>query len=169
MLVSYQRYVIKKTNSIAVSADSLHYLSDILLNCGVIAALVLTGLFGWLLADPLIALAISIFIIISAIRILRTSFDQLMDREFPDTERELIKKVALEHPDVIDIHDLRTRRSGYDSFIQLHLDLSANISLIKAHQISDEVEHNLLNLFPNSEVMIHQDPEGVDEVKKEFD
>ncbi len=158
VLVIYQRYVIRKTNSLAVSADSFHYFSDLILNCGVIVALLLSVHLGLLIADPIIALSIGLFILYGAYKIFRTSIDQLMDKEFPESERKKITEIVLEHKDVLGVHDLRTRRSGSSGFIQLHLDLKANISLIEAHEISESVEKKLINCFPNSEIIIHQDP-----------
>ena len=168
-LVIYQRYVIRRTNSLAVSADSLHYVSDILLNVGVIVALVLSIYLNWILADVIFAILIAFFILFSAAKIFRKSYDQLMDKEFPDHERDLIKDTVLKHPDVLDVHDLRTRKSGYTNFIQFHLDLKNDISLYEAHEISDQVEAELLKIFPGSDVIIHQDPEGVDEFRAKFE
>ena len=168
-LVLYQKYVIRKTNSLAVSADSLHYVSDVLLNIGVIIALIFSVYLNWILADAVFAILIAFFILFSAVKIFRSSYDQLMDREFPDDERDLIKSTVLSHPDVLDIHDLRTRKSGYTSFIQFHLDLKNDISLYKAHEISDQVEADILKIFPGSDVIIHQDPEGVEEFRAGFE
>lgn len=168
-LVIYQRYVIRKTNSLSVSADSLHYVSDILLNVGVIVALVLSIYLNWILADVIFAILIAFFILFSAANIFRKSYDQLMDKEFPDHERDLIKDTVLKHTDVLDVHDLRTRKSGYTNFIQFHLDLKNDISLYEAHEISDQVEAELLKIFPGADVIIHQDPEGVDEFRAKFE
>ena len=158
-LVHFQRSVIRKTNSIAVKADSLHYLSDIILNISVIVALVLATYFGWSIADPILALCIAAYIIYSAWKIASISLDQLMDRELPVDEREKIKKIALQHSDVIEVHDLRTRASGKDIFIQFHLEMDGGLSLLRAHQIADEVEAELHSVFPNADVLIHEDPE----------
>ncbi len=167
-LVLFQRHVVRRTSSIAIAADSLHYRSDVFLNCGVIAALGLSAGLGWTYADPLFAIGISAVVMYSAWRILRVAFDSLMDREFPDEVREQIKSIALAHPEVIDLHDLRTRKSGTDAFIQLHLELAAEISLVHAHEIADEVEANIREAFPDSEVIIHQDPEGILEERQAF-
>jgi len=158
-LVHFQKFVIRKTNSIAVKADSLHYLSDIILNISVIVALVLSTYFGWSITDPILALCIAAYIIYLAWKIASVSLDQLMDRELPVEEREKIEKIALQHSDVIEIHDLRTRASGKDIFIQFHLEMDGGLSLLRAHQIADEVEAELHSVFPNADVLIHEDPE----------
>jgi ferrous-iron efflux pump FieF len=157
-LVSYQRHVVRKTGSLAISADSLHYLGDVLVNLGVIAALLLTTVLGWSLADPLFALAIAVYILRSAWKITRNSLDQLMDRELPEKDRVHLAQVALSHPEVRNFHDLRTRAAGQYVFIQFHLELNGHLSLQRAHQIANEVETKILQDFPQAEVIIHQDP-----------
>ena len=122
-LVTYQRRVVRLTGSTAIRADALHYASDILMNIGVIAALALAMTVGWGLADPIIALVIAAVIIHAAVRVARSAIQQLMDREFPEQDRERIRQIVLEHPDVLNCHDLRTRRSGIDSFIQVHVEM----------------------------------------------
>jgi len=161
-LVTYQRYVTARTRSLAIGADRLHYAGDLAMNGGVIVALILAGWFGWTLADPIIGLAIACVIGWSAIQILRASYDELMDREFADADREKIKEIVRQHSAVVSLHDLRTRHAGHRAFIQLHLELAPEISLRDAHRISDEVEEALGRAFPDAEVLIHQDPAGVE-------
>jgi ferrous-iron efflux pump FieF len=162
-LVQYQRYVVRKTGSVAIGADSLHYVGDLLVNAAVIAALAATAWLGWQWIDPALAMLVAGYILISAWRIARSSLDMLMDRELPDDERARISAIALAHPEVRSLHDLRSRRSGTDTFIQLHIELDAALTLIAAHEISDAVEAEIRAAFPNAEVIIHQDPEGLDE------
>jgi ferrous-iron efflux pump FieF len=158
LLVVYQRHVVKQTGSLAIRADSIHYFSDIALNLGVILALFLSTYWNWSLADPLIAMSIVIYIVYSAWRIVKQSLDQLMDRELSDEDRDKIKTIVNEHAGVISLHELRTRASGKDIFIQTHLDMDAAMSLLKAHRISEEVEEKLQAAFPNADILIHQDP-----------
>ena len=167
-LVSYQRYVVRRTGSIAISADELHYRSDLVLNSSVIAALILGSVFDFPLLDPLFGAAIGIWIVYSAVRLARLSLFQLMDHELPDDEREKIREIAQSHPDVVAAHDLRTRVAGPTSFIQIHIEMDGAMSLIRAHEISDEVEAELRAAYPNAEVIIHQDPEGIEEPRSNF-
>ena len=106
-LVAYQRRVVRLTGSTAIKADSLHYASDILTNIGVIAALALAMTVGWGLADPIIAIAIAGVIIHAAVRVAWSAIEQLMDHELPEADRERIRRIVLEHPEVLDCHDLR--------------------------------------------------------------
>ncbi|MBV8118840.1 MAG: cation diffusion facilitator family transporter [Alphaproteobacteria bacterium] len=168
VLVLYQHHVVRRTGSIAVSADELHYRSDIVLNLGVIAALGLSALFGLRILDPLFGAAIGIWIIWSAIGLARLSLTQLMDQELSDDEREKIREIAQSHPDVSAAHDLRTRVAGPTAFIQIHIEMAGEMSLIRAHQISDEVEAMLRAAYPNAEIIIHQDPEGIEEPRSNF-
>jgi ferrous-iron efflux pump FieF len=167
-LVAYQRHVVHRTGSIAISADELHYRSDVILNGSVIAALVLSGLFGLRILDPLFGAAIGIWIIWSAVRLAKLSLIQLMDRELSDDEREKIRGIAQSHPAVAAAHDLRTRVAGPTAFIQIHLEMDGEMSLTRAHQISDEVEAKLRSAYPNAEIIIHQDPEGIEEPRANF-
>lgn len=160
-LILYQRRVVRLTGSLAVGADSAHYGSDFLVNFSVIIALVLSGWFDFWWADPLFGLGVAIFIGYTAVKIGRQSFDMLMDREMDDATRERIKAIIRAQPEVIDLHELKTRRAGLDSFIQFHLELADNISLKEAHRISDAVEAALLEVFPGAAILIHQDPQSV--------
>ncbi len=163
VLVLFQRHVVKRTGSLAIGADSLHYKSDLLMNAGVIVALALVEFLGWQRADPLFAVAIALYIMYGAWQIASISYQQLMDREMSDEVRARIREIATRHPAVRDMHDLRTRTSGTYSFIQLHLELDGRMTLYDAHAIADEVERNINAVFPGAEVIIHQDPAGLEE------
>jgi ferrous-iron efflux pump FieF len=156
-LILFQRYVIRHTNSTAIKADALHYKTDLLVNGGVIVALVL-AFYGWNSVDPLIALAIAVFILYSAWEIVREAIDLLMDHELPDEQRQKISAVVMEHPHARGLHDLRTRRSGTTVFVQLHLELDETLTLREAHGIADEIEKQVAALFDDAEVIIHEDP-----------
>jgi ferrous-iron efflux pump FieF len=167
-LVLYQRHVVRRTGSIAISADELHYRSDFVLNLSVIAALCLGGVLDMPILDPLFGAAIGLWIVYSAARLARLSLFQLMDHELPDDEREKIREIAQSHPDVVAAHDLRTRVAGPTAFIQIHIEMDGRMSLIRAHEISDEVETTLRAAYPHAEVIIHQDPEGIEEPRSNF-
>jgi ferrous-iron efflux pump FieF len=167
-LVLYQRHVVRRTGSIAITADELHYRSDLVLNLSVIAALVLGTALNVPILDPLFGAAIGIWIVYSAVRLARLSLFQLMDHELPDDEREKIRAIAQSHPDVTAAHDLRTRVAGPTAFIQIHIEMDGALSLVRAHAISDEVEAKLRAAYPNSEIIIHQDPEGIEEPRSNF-
>jgi ferrous-iron efflux pump FieF len=167
-LVWYQRYVISHSRSLAIKAENLHYMSDLLMNLGVIVALVVSGLFGVAYVDPIIAILIAFVLLDGSRKIAIQSFDMVMDREFPDEDRQKIKDLVLAHTEVIAMHDLRTRSSGTSSFIQFHIELDPTISLMKSHDISDEVEASVAAVFPHAEILIHQDPHGLPEEHIEF-
>ena len=167
-LVLYQRSVIRRTRSVAIAADSLHYAGDVMVNAAVIVALLLTEGLGWTLADPIFAFGIAGYVFWSAARIGRQALDLLMDREFPEPDRQRIRAIAMEHPEVQAVHDLRTRSSGPQHFIQFHLELDGGITLAEAHRISDAVEAAIIAAFPGAEVIIHQDPAGLEEPKPAY-
>jgi len=156
-LLAIQRYVIKKTDSTAIRADSLHYLTDLLTNVCVLLALYLSTL-GWTWADPVFAIAVAIYIFYSAFHIGHEAFQQLMDRELPEDILQKIQAAAMSHSEVTGTHETRTRQAGHTRFVQIHLELDENLSLKRAHAIADEVEAEILTFLPGAEIMIHQDP-----------
>jgi ferrous-iron efflux pump FieF len=168
-LVLFQRSVVRRTGSVAINADQLHYQSDLLVNASVIVALLLAWQFHWFLADPLFAIAIAGYILYSAREILVHSFDMLMDKELPDADRRRIVDIAEAQPGVISVHDLRTRLSGSRVFIQIHLELNGELRLWDAHTIAEGVMKQIEEAFPNAEVLIHEDPHGVREKRDTFE
>jgi ferrous-iron efflux pump FieF len=162
-LVTYQRSVIRRTGSLAIRADSVHYAGDVLVNVSVIAGLVVWRLTGWTWVDPALAVAIAGYLLVTAGRIVSGAADMLMDRELPEADRRRIVEIVRSHPQVIGMHDLRTRAAGPQSFIQLHLELDGRMNLYQANVIADTVETEIANAFPDAEVIIHQDPHGVDD------
>ncbi len=157
-LVRFQAYVVKRSGSVAIRADRLHYTGDVLMNGSVILSLALAQWLGVQWIDPICGIAIAGYMLFGAVQIARTSLDMLMDRELSDEVRLQIEATAKRHPEVLAVHDLRTRSSGPRLFIQFHMVLPAEISLSRAHIISDEVEAALLEAFPGAEILIHQDP-----------
>jgi ferrous-iron efflux pump FieF len=161
-LILYERRVVARTGSLALEADSTHYLGDLATNIGVVLALVLSTYFGWALADPLIAIAVAGVMLFTALGVGRQSFNQLMDRELPDEDRAKIAAIVRGHGAVRSLHDLKTRQAGLSIFIQVHLEMDPQMTLAQAHEISDEVERDLMAAFPGAEVIIHQDPAGLE-------
>lgn len=167
-LVVFQRSVVRRTASVAIRSDSLHYQTDLLINLGVIVALFFGGRLGWRAADPIIAIGIGVYIILGVVEILKNSLALLMDRELPDAERARIRAIAQAHPGVIAVHDLRTRSSGTQAFIQFHLEMDGALTLLAAHSIAEAVMGEVQAAFPNAEVLIHEDPAGIDEPRAVF-
>jgi ferrous-iron efflux pump FieF len=157
LLLAFQGYVIKKTNSAAIRADALHYKTDLLTNSATIAALFFAAS-GWPLLDPLGALAIGCYILYSAWQIGQEAMQILMDHELPEETRQRICDLVLANANVLGLHDLRTRQSGQIMLIQFHLDLDQTLPLAEAHQVADEVENAIMATFPQADVIIHQVP-----------
>ena len=160
LLVSFQSLVIRKTNSVAIKADMLHYRSDLLLNAGVLLALVLAGQ-GWHWADGLFAILIGLFLVWGAAHIGYESVQALLDRQLPEEEQARIMALCCAVEGVHGVHDLRTRQSGPTRFVQLHLELDDQLPLVQAHQIADEAELAVRQSFERMEVIIHMDPISV--------
>ncbi len=163
-LLAWQRHVIKRTGSLAIRTDHVHYQSDLLLNLAVIAALVLDQYLGFARADPLFGLAIAAWLLWGAWRAAADAIDQIMDKEWPEEKRQRFVALAARHPELSNLHDLRTRTSGARDFVQFHVDLPGATTVAAAHAVIERVEADVLREFPDAEVIVHIDPQGhVDE------
>jgi len=157
ILLAIQHYVVNRTQSVAIRADSLHYRTDLLTNVSIIVALVLAT-YGWPGFDALFALGIAAYILYSAWQIGYEAVQLLLDRELPEEVQDEIRHIALGHGGVRRMHDLRTRKSGNTLFIQFHMELDGDMPLTRAHAIGDEVEAAIKQAYPNADVLIHHDP-----------
>jgi ferrous-iron efflux pump FieF len=167
-LVLYQRYVVARTKSLAIGADELHFRSDLIVNAAVLAALVIDRLVDLPVLDAVFGSAIGLWIIYGSIRLLIQSLGQLMDRELPDEDRARIREIAEAESGVAAIHDLKTRAAGPIAFIQLHLEMDGAMSLSRAHDIADAVETRVRDAYPNAEIIVHQEPAGIDDARQTF-
>ena len=156
-LVLFQRWVLRRAQSQAVSADSLHYVTDFASNIVVLVALVLAA-WGWQRADAVLALLLGGWIFWSAAKIAIEAVNTLMDKALPPADVARIEAAALAVPGVLGIHDLRTRLSGARHFVQMHIDLDARLNIVEAHDIAVAVAAQVRALFEDAEVMVHQDP-----------
>jgi ferrous-iron efflux pump FieF len=159
-LVTVQGAAVKRSGSTVVQADRLHYLSDLLTNASVLVALVLAR-FGFVQADVIIGLAVAAYLCYGAIRIGYPAMQMLMDHELPSELANAFVEIARSHPNVVGVHDIRTRQSGLTYVVQLHLEMDPLTTLEHAHTISDEVETMIVSRYPNTDIIIHQDPAGL--------
>ena len=159
-LISYQRSIVRRTGSVAIGTDRVHYQSDLLLNLSVIVALALDQYAGLTGADPLFGIAIAAWLLFGAWRASTHAVDQLMDKEWPEERRRRFVAVAARHPEGRGIHDLRTRSSGTHEFAQFHIWVDPAMSVARAHDVMDAIEDELAAEFPGVEILIHLDPEG---------
>jgi ferrous-iron efflux pump FieF len=157
VLLAFQHSVIRRTGSTAIRADALHYATDLATNGATLLALGLAWL-GWHGADPIFGLAIGLYVLVSALRIGYDAVQLLLDRELPQAQREEIIALAGATPMVRGVHGLRTRQSGQLLIIQLHLELGDNLPLIDAHRIALDAEQRIRARYPESDIIIHQDP-----------
>ncbi len=162
-LVGFQRHVIRKTGSLAISADSLHYQGDLLINLAVIIALLLSQLTAWPYFDPLFALAITVVLLHGAYKIGLPAINILTDKELPETDRRKISRIILGQEGVRAIHDLRTRSSGTHLFIEFHMEIDGHLNIKEAHEITEAVEMRLYRAFPSVQVIIHPEPFGMED------
>ncbi|MDO9760214.1 cation diffusion facilitator family transporter [Glaesserella parasuis] len=163
-LVWYQKKVVKLTQSPAIEADSLHYQTDLYMNAAILVAMIL-NIYGVIYADAVFAIGIALYILFNAAKMCWEAVQSLLDKALPQEEVDQIWAIALQHPRIIGIHDVKTRRAGAIRFIQLHLELDDHLPLVIAHDITDSLEQKILAAFPHSEVIIHQEPTTI--VKQE--
>ena len=163
-LVLFQTYVFKTNYSEAIAADRLHYLSDVTLNIGVMVALFLSY-YGYDWADGLFAALIGIFIFKGAYEIGMHAIETLLDKNLdPKSVTKILRRIN-EAQGVKSCHDLKAHRAGPMVYIQGHLVMDANLSLEKAHEITDSVENNIRQDFPEAEIILHMEPD----VKSTYD
>lgn len=156
-LISFQRYVVKRTGSTAIAADALHYRTDLLVNLSVIVALLLS-LYGIVRADAIFALFIAIYVLVSAWRIIRRAVDLLMDHELDDETRAQILDIIHAQPEVMDVVRLRTRSSGTTVFIECELGFPATLTLAGFDRVSQKLKQQLQTRFDDVDVLIYPLP-----------
>lgn len=159
-LLAYQRQVVRKTGSVAIHADHVHYQSDLLLNVAVIAAIALEVFGGLRGADPVFGIGIAFWLLFGASQSAKMALAQLLDREWPEEKRNRFLAVANRHPEMSTIHDVRTRSSGMHDFVQFHVWFDPKKTLGEVHRVMDEVEAELEREFPGVEVLIHPEPDN---------
>jgi len=163
-LLAWQRHVIARTASIAISTDHMHYIADLMLNIAVIVALALEHFTGWRLADPLFGLGIAVWLGWGAWKASQEAIYQLMDHEWADDKKARFLEVVARIPELRGLHDLRTRTAGHRDFVQFHVWVDAKMTVAAAHVVMDNIEAKICAEFPGVEILIHPDPEGhVDE------
>jgi ferrous-iron efflux pump FieF len=164
-LVLYQRHVIRSTASQAIAADNLNYTGDLATILAVSLSLGIIHFTGWQWADPVMAMAVAVYLFINAARIALAAIDTLMDREMPQEYRDAVKQVVLAQEHVHGLHDLRTRSSGAVEFIEFHLEINDNPTLDVVHEVMDAVEAALGEAFPLAEIIVHPEPAGIDDAR----
>ena len=164
-LVLSQRHVIRSTASQAIAADNLNYTGDLATILAVSLSLGIIHFTGWQWIDPVMAMAVAVYLFINAARIALAAIDTLMDREMPQEYRDAVKQVVLAQAHVHGLHDLRTRSSGAVEFIEFHLEINDNPTLDVVHEVMDAVEAALGEAFPLAEIIVHPEPAGIDDAR----
>ncbi len=168
LLVWLQHYVGRVTGSVAIKADAIHYQSDLIINLGVGFAIILTSWTGYTIIDPLVGMIIAAVVLKSVFSIASHSLKILLDHEISTEDRRAIKAIARAHPEVQGLHDMRTRYGGSHYIVQFHLEMDPDISLRQSHEILDAVEAQIVQRYPECEVLIHADPLGLAERRDNF-
>ncbi len=169
LLVSFQRYVGRKTGSVAIKADAAHYQTDLMINLGVGLAIVMTSWTGFAIIDPLVGMIIALVVLNSVLDIANRSLQILLDHEIPFEDRQTIEAIARAHTNVLGFHDMKTRFGGNHFIVQFHLEMDPDITLLRTHEILDEVEAEVEQRYPGIEILIHADPLGLYEKRDDFE
>lgn len=159
-LVLWQRHVARKTGSKVVSADSLHYVGDLIPNIGAILALLASSMFGFHQLDSVVALGAAGILLVGALNIGKSAWDALMDRAAPQEMIEAIENMAKEMPGIYAYHDLKTRMAGSKPFVNIHIEVNGDQTLREAHAISAGLKRQILDAYPNADVIVHKDVAG---------
>jgi ferrous-iron efflux pump FieF len=163
LLVLFQRSVARRTDSTAIAADRLNYIGDSATSLVVLVVLVIGQRPGWQWLDPAAAIGVALWLLVSAARIARRAADHLMDRELPQEDSTRIAAIVRADPEVVDLHDMRTRSAGGTRFIELHVEMDGALTLWQAHTVCDRLEAALAAAFPDAEVILHQEPAGLED------
>ncbi len=161
-LVAWQRRVARITGNKVVKADSLHYLGDLIPNLGAIIALFASSRFGLGYVDSVVALGAAAILAVGAVRIGKTAWDALMDRQADPEMIAGIEAIADGFPGVHGYHDLKTRVAGSRVFVNIHIELDGSQTLDEAHAIGAALRRAVIVAYPRADVLIHQDPFGVE-------
>ena len=150
----------RRLHSIALEADGHHLMSDVWTSAGVVAGVALVALTGWLILDPLIALAVAVYIVWTGFKLMRRSFAGLLDAAIPEAERADIEKIFAEYRRRygIEFHALLTRQAGAHRFVSFHLLVPDAWTVERAHQLSEEIEERIRSLVPNAIMLTHIEP-----------
>ncbi len=154
----YLRKTAKLTDSVALHADAAHITADIVTSAGILVGLGLVWLTKIHWIDPVCALALTAWIVYTAIKIARSTISLLLDETLPPEELDRIKNLIASHPDVRGFHQLRTRKSGSHRHIDAHLLLDDDLSLLEAHRITEEIEDLIRSALPNVSISLHMEP-----------
>lgn len=159
-LVTYLNYVAKKTGSMVVKADALHYKTDIYSNGAVLLSVGIVYMTGFEFADVLVGGGIALFIVYSAYELIKEGVLVLLDRAVEPEILEQIEKAIQDEKVVNDFHYLKTRQAGNDIFVDVHLVFDCLISLMDAHRASDRIEDEIRKIDTNKNWVInmHLDP-----------
>jgi len=151
--------VAKETESLALEADALHLSTDVMTSAGVLVGLVIIRFTGWFILDPIVAIMVAMLIIKAAYDLTRKTMEDLSDQRIPKDEEDCIIKILKQHDHVVhDYHDLRTRRSGQNRYIDLHIVVSRDLGHVEAHRLCDHLEAEIKKCIDHSNVLIHSEP-----------
>jgi ferrous-iron efflux pump FieF len=157
-LVTFQKYVVRRSGSLAISADMAHYSTDLVATFVTGMGVFLSGLLDQPLIDSGVAGLVALYLMHGGWKVGRESLNVLMDHELPAEDSRKIEAIARAHPGVKDVHDLKTRSSGLTRFIQLHIEVEPDLSVVLGHAIGLDVQTEIARAYPGAEIILHVDP-----------
>lgn len=157
-LVRFQSYVIRKTGALSIKADQAHYTGDVLMNVGVIVSMLIAYYFQFYIIDALFGIGVGLYLFFVVFSVLKESVGMLMDSEMPLSFRRELEGIVLTHKGVYAMHDLKTRTSGDNVFVQFAIDVDGRMTLKRAHDITDSLEAQIHQRFSTVQAIIHPEP-----------
>lgn len=162
MMVSRHLFkVARAEDSMAISADAHHLATDVYTSLGVGIGLGLVLVTGWHVVDPIAAIIVALLITRIGWQLVRDAGHHLMDQSLPTDELAQIERLLRSDSRVLSWHRLRTRKSGSNRYIDVHVVLNNQQSLLEAHQAAAEIEEGITHLFARTHAVVHADPESV--------
>lgn len=168
-LICYQKYTIKHVPSQAIEADNKHYVIDLAANTAVLVSLLAVRYLAWEWVDMVAAVIVSVYLIVTAWKIAKRALEEITDKEIDGDIKAQIIRAVTAIDGVKGYHDFRSRVSGTRWFIEIHLEFDGHLSLLQAHEISEEAENKIISQYPQAQVIIHQDPFGIEERRLDND
>lgn len=162
-LIIFQNYVSKNTSSPAIKADMGHYVVDILTNLGIILSLLIVEQFHLEWIDTVTAILMAFYLIYYAFQIAKEALHSLMDKELPLQIRQNVINFIKSTNEIKGYHDFRSRDMGGVYYFEIHLEFEGKLSLLKVHELTEEVEQKIKSAYPQAQVLIHEDPFGIKE------
>ena len=168
-LIILQKYIIRRVQSQAIEADHSHYVIDLAANTTVLLSLAVVHFLKWGWFDILAAISVSCYLLFTAFKIAEKALAEITDKEVDTQIKADIIREVMKIDGIMGYHDLRSRFSGSRLFLEIHLEFAGDLPLLETHEIAERAEQKIIAMYPNAQIIIHQDPYGIEEKRIDND